>query len=125
MDTPTTLFIRRYDFTDDNNFDPVWHNMIIRHEEQYVVLVYMRFGNWVISLLVVVFNIYLIFYFTKMFKFLLEILSRNKPINTCLPYTLYFLFVFFMVLYLIDQYLYQNTQYAIAGIIFLIKGVES
>ena len=69
------------------------------------------------------FNIYLLIYFTKMLKFLYNVIAKDASVlQPCFMYSAYIGFIIFVLIYLLNQYLFQNTQYAIVGIYYLVLG---
>lgn len=49
-------------------------NIIIKNNDEYMILVYMRFANMALSILIVAFNIWLLYIFIKTFKFLFNLI---------------------------------------------------
>ena len=75
----------------------------------YRPLMYLRISNFSLSVLVVAFNIYLLQYFTRMFQFLLTIITHKRRRYMCIGQMLYSVFLFLFVANFVEQYLYENA----------------
>lgn len=65
-------------------------------------LSYLRIFGVVVAFIVVFFNLYLMYYFAKMFKFLFSMMGKNHYINHKVAYAMYLGYVFMYVTYLVD-----------------------
>lgn len=92
---------------------------LIATNQQMDILSYLRIVGVAVAFIVVCFNLYLLYYFGKMFKFLFSMMGQTNQFNNRIAFSMYLVFVFFYVTYLIDQYLFQYVQYAIVSVLFL------
>lgn len=82
-----------------------------------MILSIFRFADLLFSLVVVIFNVSLIFYFYKMSLFYINLLNQNGLINKRMAGIMVTFVLIFMIFSIVSDNLYQTLQYALHGIV--------